>query len=245
MAGIQPLTKEQARRVLEEADKMGTRDSLLIRILMYTGMRVGELAPLSVGDVDPIQGSLTLSKVIVQPQALVKRAHGRLLYDQKVPLTFLGFDAKGYTGKNVTLLPADAAKRFRGETIKSGLKAGQPTRVVPLTDGTTRNLLTAWITGQNPRAFVFRSQKGGRHLGKLQFQRAGKRAMLAAGLDPAICHVHNLRHTFAVNALKAGVDLVRVSRILGHTKVSTTAIYLRFVVDDLREALEKAGDIFR
>lgn len=41
-----------------------------------------------------------------------------------------------------------------------------------------------------------------------------------------------LRHSWAVNALRAGVDLVSVQRQLGHTDLETTAIYLRFAPPD-------------
>ncbi len=41
------------------------------------------------------------------------------------------------------------------------------------------------------------------------------------------CSPHTLRHTFAVNFLLQGGDLFVLSRILGHTSVATTQIYLR------------------
>jgi integrase/recombinase XerD len=36
---------------------------------------------------------------------------------------------------------------------------------------------------------------------------------------------HTLRHTFGKSALDAGVDLVTVSRLMGHERLETTAIY--------------------
>jgi integrase len=44
--------------------------------------------------------------------------------------------------------------------------------------------------------------------------------------------VHDLRHRFAVRWLKAGGDIYRLSRHLGHTSVSTTEIYLRYLTED-------------
>ena len=41
-----------------------------------------------------------------------------------------------------------------------------------------------------------------------------------------------LRHSWAVNALRNGVDLVSVQRQLGHSKLEVTAIYLRFAPMD-------------
>ena len=40
---------------------------------------------------------------------------------------------------------------------------------------------------------------------------------------------HDLRHKFAVDYLRAGGDIYRLSRILGHASVKTTEIYLAFV----------------
>jgi integrase/recombinase XerD len=38
---------------------------------------------------------------------------------------------------------------------------------------------------------------------------------------------HTLRHTFAVTYLAGGGDLYKLSRLLGHTSVTTTEGYLR------------------
>lgn len=41
--------------------------------------------------------------------------------------------------------------------------------------------------------------------------------------------VHDLRHRFAIEYLRAGGDIYRLSRILGHSSVKTTEIYLGHV----------------
>jgi integrase/recombinase XerD len=50
---------------------------------------------------------------------------------------------------------------------------------------------------------------------------------------------HTLRHTFGKSALDAGVDLVTVSRLLGHERLETTAIYTTPSAQDLERAVEK------
>lgn len=41
--------------------------------------------------------------------------------------------------------------------------------------------------------------------------------------------IHDLRHKFAIEYLRAGGDIYALSRILGHTSVKTTEIYLGYV----------------
>jgi site-specific recombinase XerD len=50
---------------------------------------------------------------------------------------------------------------------------------------------------------------------------------------------HTLRHTFGKQALDAGVDLVTVSRLMGHERLETTAIYTTPSAQDLEKAVEK------
>ena len=57
-----------------------------------------------------------------------------------------------------------------------------------------------------------------------------RRAAEAAGIDRKI-GVHTLRHTFATQAVAAGVPLPMVSRQLGHADVQTTMRYAHHAPD--------------
>ena len=59
----------------------------------------------------------------------------------------------------------------------------------------------------------------------------------AAGRPFRRFRVHDLRHRFAIRWLKAGGDIYRLSRHLGHTSVSTTEIYLRYLTEDEIDAI--------
>lgn len=49
---------------------------------------------------------------------------------------------------------------------------------------------------------------------------------------------HTSRHTFAVLMLSAGVDIYTLSRLLGHSSVTTTQIYADIVDARRREAVD-------
>ena len=65
-------------------------------------------------------------------------------------------------------------------------------------------------------------------------QRIGERA----GVNRRI-HPHILRHTFATVALKGGMDLTIIQKLLGHTDPKTTMIYAELRPDAVKYAYEK------
>ena len=48
-----------------------------------------------------------------------------------------------------------------------------------------------------------------------------------ARINGVRCSAHTFRHTYAVNFLKANGDVYRLSRLMGHTNVSVTEVYLK------------------
>jgi site-specific recombinase XerD len=52
------------------------------------------------------------------------------------------------------------------------------------------------------------------------------RCTAAAGVDAKSISPHSLRHTYALRALRAGGNVVAVSKLLGHASVSTTQRYV-------------------
>lgn len=49
---------------------------------------------------------------------------------------------------------------------------------------------------------------------------------------------HILRHYFASNLLKHGVDIVKIQRLLGHAQLRTTCIYIHTTIEDLRDSID-------
>lgn len=60
---------------------------------------------------------------------------------------------------------------------------------------------------------------------------------------PFKCGMHKLRHTFASHLVQAGVDLYRVSKLLGHSSIKMTEIYAHLAPADLKAAVEELPKI--
>lgn len=60
---------------------------------------------------------------------------------------------------------------------------------------------------------------------------------------PFKCGMHKLRHTFASHLVQNGVDLYRVSKLLGHSSIRMTEIYAHLAPADLKSAITKLPKI--
>lgn len=115
-------------------------------------------------------------------------------------------------------------------------------RRVPLVDASTTLMLRDYMDERRSGP-VFLSTRGTR-ISRRQVERIVSRYGAAAGIDPSKRHPHILRHTHAVNALMAGIDLRTLRDNLGHADLKTTGIYLASATD-FSERKEKYRECFR
>ena len=70
-------------------------------------------------------------------------------------------------------------------------------------------------------------------------QKPWRRLRKAAGINGL--RIHDLRHSFASDALQLGYDLTMIGRLLGHTQVQTTARYAHLKTDPIRKAADQVS----
>ncbi len=75
-------------------------------------------------------------------------------------------------------------------------------------------------------------------MGVRQVQKIVKRVANRAKLSQEVTP-HVLRHTFATLALQKGISLAAVQKILGHDRLTTTAIYLNLTAAHVVEEFER------
>lgn len=84
----------------------------------------------------------------------------------------------------------------------------------------------------------FRGKNKLQRLSVRSFERIVKKYAQKAGLsEKVVCHT--LRHTFATDLLKKGVDLRIIQEFLGHKNISTTQIYTHVTKPQLKEIHKK------
>jgi integrase len=76
------------------------------------------------------------------------------------------------------------------------------------------------------------------------FWKLGRRAGITRVGDPTISqhtkmHPHVLRHSFSIHAIKRGMSIERLQKILGHSSPMTTSVYLQFSTKDLHQDYDK------
>lgn len=92
------------------------------------------------------------------------------------------------------------------------------------------------LVRENSKDFVFLGSRG-EPLTRQSFWRILKALAELAGI-PKNLHPHMLRHTFATDLLKSGMNLRSLQTLLGHADLQTTQIYTQVTPDHLAKTIE-------
>ncbi len=101
---------------------------------------------------------------------------------------------------------------------------GNRQRQVPLSPRLLSQLRTYWKAYRPPH-YLFPGKSPDVPYQSATIQKTIKRSAAQAGILKNVTP-HTLRHSYATGLLEAGVDLLTISRLLGHANFTTTMIYL-------------------
>jgi integrase len=106
-------------------------------------------------------------------------------------------------------------------------------RRIPLPQAARAVLSTLPRFPDNP--YVVAGKVAGQHLSDLQHPWRRIRALAELG----DVRIHDLRHTYASNAVSSGMPIQMVGRLLGHTQLQTTMRYAHLADDAVKRAAEE------
>lgn len=212
------------RTVRNERDpRLRLRDEAILALLVYAGLRVQEVCDIQVRDVDLAGRTVTVwsgkggkaRRLPLHPDA--QRLLQRYLDEVRCPAG----------------IPPIGSDQER-EPFLVGMQVTIAER--PLTPGIKTRMIRKRITdlGRQAANYLRETAKRERNL-----ERTERLKMFAQQLDDISPHM--LRHSLAKRLLKNGAQLAEVQRVLGHTRLSTTGIYLTPNEDDLRDSIGRAG----
>ncbi len=195
----------------------------LLALLIYAGLRVQEVCDVQVRDVDLAGGTVIVRsgkggkarRLPLHPDA--QHLLQRYLSEVRCPL---GIPPIGSEQEREPFLVG-----MQVTVLKRPLVPGIKTRVV-------RQRISD--LGRQAATQLREAAKRERNL-----ERAERLRVLAQQLD--VVSPHMLRHSLAKRMLNNGAQLPEVQRVLGHTRLSTTGIYLTPSEDDVRAAISRAG----
>jgi integrase/recombinase XerC len=220
------LKPRQVDRLLAEpepVDPVGLRDRAILELLYATGIRVGELCGLRLGDVD-----LAADTVLV----LGKGAKQRVVpYGEPARVALLDYLANG----RAAMLPgADQPPSTR--TSRGG-GAGDPRASGRAKDGAGGSRGSGRGAAGDQDALFFNRRR--RPMSQRDVRGMLERYRVAAGA-PAGTSPHTLRHSYATHLLEGGADLRAVQELLGHVALTTTQTYTHVSNERLRRVYEQA-----
>ena len=184
--GVKYFTGEEIKRFMEAVEReRNTRDLIIFKTFLYTGLRLKELQGLNVGQVKGKDFLTIIGK------GNRERTLPLTLEMKKIFQTFLDW------------------KKEAGESL-------------------------------HPRAPLFRNQRGSGRITargiEYRVDYYTRKARLERNFSP-----HAFRHTLGFTLGKKGISIRVIQKLLGHSNINTTAIYVEPDLDQMGQALALSG----
>lgn len=200
------LSQSEVQRILQALpDTPEQNYRLVVKLLYGCGLRLKEVLNIRLQDLDfdnqwihVRQGKGNKDRVLPLPQSLQADLQAHLVYLQQRHAQDLNTQAWGgvFLPDNLSKKQAGAAKDLHWQWLFPGIQ---------LTDVGAEQLRY--------------------HLHESHVQKAVKAALKTTGLIKRVSP-HTFRHAFASHLLQAGYDLQTIQKLLGHSDIRTTMIYL-------------------
>ena len=176
-------------------------------------------------DVDPIPRCKTRRNKL---PVVVSRSHIETLFktveNGKHRTVFKTIYSAGLRlGEAVGLKPTDIDSQQMRILIQDA--KGGKSRYVMLSRHLLEELREYWRAFR-PEVWLFEGERPGTPIHQRTLQRAFKIACEKAGL-PQTASLHSLRHSFATHLLEDGTPLPMIQRLLGHSSIKSTMVYLK------------------
>lgn len=128
---------------------------------------------------------------------------------------------------------------FRNSTVRlitlkrTGKKKGQY-RIIPIPDRLISEYLRTVKIYPSLEGKIFKIERN-------NFFTVFKEICRKAGIPSDISHPHVLRHTRAIELLRAGIPVTAVQQLMGHASLNTTAMYLRYSNIEIQGLMRAKG----
>lgn len=128
----------------------------------------------------------------------------------------------------LNLQPSDIDSNRMLIRIRNG--KGNKTRETLLSQNALE-MLRAYFRLYHPTVYLFESYRPGFPYSATSATKVVQRAANRAGVTKPVC-IHSFRHAFATHLLEQGANLKVIQRLLGHTSMRSTMIYLHLARTD-------------